>query len=437
MKKKKINIVTLGCSKNLVDSETLATQLNANNFKVVYDGKISSADIVVINTCGFIEDAKEESIDTILYFADAKTNGKIQQLFVIGCLSERYKPSLQDAIPDVDQFFGVNNLSDVLKTLNAEQKNELFDKRIISTPKHYAFLKIAEGCNRACAFCAIPIIRGSYNSLPVETLVSQATNFAKQGTKEILLIAQDTSYYGYDLTRQFLLPELLTKLTEINDIQWIRLHYAYPENFPMQVLDIMQDSPKVCNYIDIPFQHISNNVLKLMRRGHQQDSIYKLIDNLRTKVPNIAIRTTLMVGHPGETQKDFNELKDFVQKQRFDRLGVFAYSHEEDTYAAKNYKDKISDIIKNERASEIMDIQQNISLEINEAKINKTFKTIIDRTEGDYYIGRTQYDSPEVDNEVLIPLSNNLTIGEFYDIKITHVDNFDIFGEPLITVNNK
>jgi len=429
MKKSKINIITLGCSKNLVDSEELSTQLNANNFQIINNGSVNDARIVVINTCGFINDAKEESIETILEYANAKENKEIDKLFVIGCLTERYKKQLKKEITEVDEFFGVNSLPEILKSLNSQLKTELFNERIISTPNHYAFLKISEGCNRSCSFCAIPLIRGKYNSVPLEVLQKQAQNLAEKSVKELILIAQDSSFYGYDLYKQFRLPELMKNLSQIEKLKWIRLHYAYPENFPLETINIMKDSEKICNYIDIPFQHISDDVLKNMRRGHDSKTIYDLLENFRSQIPDIAIRTTLIVGHPGETESEFEKLKNFVKEVKFERLGVFAYSEEEGTYGAKNYKDTISQEEKNNRVSEIMEIQQGISYDLNQAKVNKTFKTIIDRIEGDYYVGRTQYDTPEVDNEVLISKQTNLTIGEFYDIKITSADEFDIFGE--------
>lgn len=431
MPKRKINIVTLGCSKNLVDSENLGTQLLANNFIIVYDGTIHDARIVIINTCGFISDAKEQSIETIMQYAYAKEKKLIDKLFVIGCLSERYKTLLNKDIKEVNSFFGVNNLTDIIKEIGGNYKEELFNDRVISTPSHYAFLKISEGCNRSCSFCAIPLIRGAYKSVPIETLQIQAENLANKSVKELILIAQDSSFYGYDLYKKFRLPELLENLATIEPLEWIRLHYAYPNNFPEEILQIMKNNPKICKYIDIPFQHISDNVLSMMRRGHDSKTIYRLIDLFRKEVPDIAIRTTLILGHPGETEDDFKHLKKFVEEVKFDRLGVFTYSNEDNTYGAINYKDNIPARVKNARAEEIMEIQQHVSFEINENKLNKTFKVIIDSEEGEYYVGRTEFDTPEVDNEVLISKDKKLDIGKFYNVKINFADEFDIYGEVV------
>ncbi len=428
----KIHIITLGCSKNTVDSEKLISQLSANNLIIEHNVEKTTARNIIINTCGFISDAKQESIDTILLYANAKKAGKIDNLFVIGCLSERYAKDLKQEIPEVDQFFGVNNIENIVKGLGYNYRDSLLGERVVSTPKHYAYLKISEGCDRGCAYCAIPLIRGKHVSLPIEQLVEEATLLANSGVKELILIAQDLSYYGKDLNGKLMLPQLVDKLSEINGIEWIRLHYTYPAGFPNDILAIIQNNPKVCKYLDIPFQHISNNMLKIMRRSFTKEKSLELIAKFRKEVPGLTLRTTLLVGHPGETDQDFDELLDFVRQIRFDRLGVFTYSHEEDTYSYKKYKDDVPDEVKMKRANEIMQLQQQISEEINFNKIGKEFKTIIDRKEGEYYIGRTQADSPEVDNEVLIESSNiKLKIGEFYRIKITKAREFDLFGEII------
>lgn len=430
MKKQKINIVTLGCSKNLVDSEKLATQLKGSNLEVEFDSNTSKARSIVINTCGFIKDSKEESIETILSYAKARTMGKIDNLFVIGCLSERYKQDLQSEIPEVDEYFGVNDLQQIVKSLKANYREELLGERSISTPKHFAYLKISEGCDRTCSFCAIPLIRGKHQSVPIDILVQEAKNLSEKGVKEIILIAQDLVSYGQDLYKENKLAELLKQLAEIEKIEWIRLHYTYPSGFPDEVIEFMASEKKICSYIDIPLQHINDKVLKLMRRGHNRKTTMRLISNLRERIPNICIRTTLLVGHPGEGNAEFEELKEFVKEVRFDRLGVFTYSEEEGTYGALNLKDETPEEIKSERADEIMAIQQEISFQLNQRKIGNTYKVLVDRIEGDYYVGQSEFDSPEVDNEILIPLNdNNLIVGEFYLAKIESAKEYDLFGQ--------
>ena len=425
----KILVVTLGCSKNTVDSEKLMQQLSANSLLVEHDVENSEARTVFINTCGFINDAKQESIDTIVDYIKAKQQGSIDNLYVIGCLSERYADFLRKEMPEVDRFFGVNNLKEIIESLGYNYKDNLLGERLLSTPSHYAYLKIAEGCNRKCAFCAIPLIRGSYQSLPVEDLLKEAKLLAAKGVKELMLIAQDISYYGNDIYEAPLLAYLVEKLSELKGIEWIRLHYAYPAGFPKDLLRVMRENPKVCNYLDIPFQHISDNMLKIMRRGLNKKATLNLIDDLREQVPGIALRTTLLTGHPGEMDSDFEELVEFVEKTKFERLGIFTYSHEEDTYAATKYKDSIPSKLKMFRANTIMEIQQKISAEKNEAKVGLAYKTIIDKKEGDYFIGRTEYDSPEVDNEVLIHSNKQLKTGEFYSVKIKETNEFDLIGE--------
>ncbi len=432
MKKHKINIVTLGCSKNVVDSEHLYTQLKASNYEVVHNSNKTDAHTVIINTCGFIKDAKEESINTILQFANAKDHGKLKKLYVIGCLTERYKTDLEKEIPEVDMYFGQESTKEILEALHIDYKQELIGERLISTPSHFAYLKISEGCDRTCSFCAIPLIRGKHKSVAFETLIHEAQFLAKNGAKELILIAQDLSYYGLDLYKQNRLAELLTELEKIDGIERIRLHYAYPAGFPEEVIGIMKRSAKICNYIDIPIQHISDNVLKAMRRGHTKQKTLDLIVKMRLEIPDIAIRTTLLVGHPGETEQDFEELKEFVRAMRFDRLGLFTYSPEENTHAGDNLEDLIPEEVKQQRAEEIMAIQQEISLEKNRAMVGKTYKVLIDRKEGDYFVGRTEYDSPEVDNEVLITSGNSQpAIGKFYNVNITQADDFDLFGRII------
>ncbi|MFN8254740.1 MAG: 30S ribosomal protein S12 methylthiotransferase RimO [Bacteroidales bacterium] len=429
MKKHKINIVTLGCSKNLVDSEKLATQLKGSNIEVEFDSDNSKAKSVVINTCGFIKDSKEESIDTILSYAKKRMNGKIENLYVIGCLSERYKKDLEKEIPEVDQYFGVNDLEQIVKSLKASYKEDLIGERHLSTPKHYAYLKISEGCDRGCSFCAIPLIRGKHQSVPIEILIDQAQHLANQGVKEIILIAQDLVSYGIDLYKKNRLAELLKALSKIEKIEWIRLHYTYPAGFPDEVIELIATEEKICSYVDIPLQHINDKVLRLMRRGHNRKSTLKLISRLREKIPNVVIRTTLLVGHPGEGEQEFNELKEFISDVKFDRLGVFTYSEEEGTFGALNLKDEITEEVKLARAEEIMAIQQEIALNLNSDKIGKSFKVLIDRIEGDYFVGRTEFDSPEVDNEVLIfKNGRDVMPGEFYEVFIESAKEFDLIG---------
>jgi ribosomal protein S12 methylthiotransferase len=426
----KINVVTLGCSKNLVDSEKLLGQLKANELSVVHDAPDADARTVVINTCGFIADAKAESVNTILEHVKAKQEGLLDQVYVMGCLSERYKEMLEEEIPEVDGIFGVNSLDEIVKTLGGKYKDELVGERLQTTPGHYAYLKISEGCDRTCSFCAIPLIRGKHKSKTKEAIITEAEKLVEKGVKEIMLIAQDLTYYGVDIYKSQELPDLLRKLSAIKGLKWLRLHYAYPMSFPKGVLEVMRECDNICNYLDIPFQHISNEVLRNMRRGVNSSQTYDLIEMFRREVPNLTLRTTLLVGHPGESDQAFEELKEFVQKVKFDRLGVFTYSEEEDTYAAEKFEDTIVDEVKEERAAAIMEIQEQISLEKNEAKVGSVYKTLIDRVEGDYYVGRTEADSPEVDNEVLINIEakSEIKIGEFYDVQITSADVHDLYG---------
>ena len=430
MNTKKINIVTLGCSKNVVDSEKLLKQLNRGGYEVIYNSDDVSAGTVIINTCGFINDAKEESVDTILRFVKARKAGHINNLYVMGCLSERYMEALKHEIPEVKRYFGVNNMSDILKELGVQLRSDLLTDRTITGPGHYAYLKISEGCDRICAFCAIPAIRGKYISCPIGELVIEARELADKGVKELILIAQDLSYYGIDLYRRQSLHDLIYELLKIKSFEWIRLHYLYPANFPMELIPLIRENPRICKYIDIPVQHITDNMLGLMKRSHNRSETEIVLNKIRDEIPGAAIRTTLIAGHPGETEQDYLELKDFIRNFRFDRLGVFAYSHEEDTYSYNNYKDKITDDIKESRVAGLMEIQQNISAELNEYRIGKVYKVIIDRIEGDFFIGRTEYDSPEVDQEVLIPVKHNLEPGMFYNITITQATEFDLYGEP-------
>ncbi len=421
-----INIVTLGCSKNLVDSEKLMKQFEANGLLIVHNDNSSGADTVVINTCGFIKDAKEESVDTILQFAKAKERGDIRSLYVMGCLSERYKTDLEKEITEVDQYFGTNNIQDIVRTLGYNYRQDLVGERILTTPSHYAYLKISEGCDRQCSFCAIPIMRGKHRSRPLKDIVVEARNLVNQGVKELILIAQDLSYYGIDIYRKQKLSELLLQLIDIENLEWIRLHYAYPVGFPREVLDIMKHHNTLCKYLDIPFQHISNPVLKKMRRSITQQQTYKLIQTIRESVPDITLRTTLMVGHPGEGLREFEELVEFVQKARFNRLGVFSYSEEEDTYGARNFTDSVPEGIKHERTEKIISVQREISCELNQLKVGTRLRIIIDRVENDYFVGRTEGDSPEVDNEIIIHSKNKLAVGEFYNATITGADDFDL-----------
>lgn len=427
----KINITTLGCSKNLVDSEHLATVLKKNNFLPVFDGNIDDAKIAIINTCGFINDAKQESVDTILQFVEAKEQNIVNKVFVMGCLTQRYKNEIKTEIPEIDDVFGVNDFDKILSTLKPNYKKELWGERLISTPEHFAYLKIAEGCNRNCSFCAIPAIRGKHISQPIEELIKEASFIVNKGVKEILLISQDTSFYGKDLYNDYALQKLLNELVKIDKLEWLRLHYLYPANHLEPILKLMAENPKICNYIDIPFQHISDKILKSMRRGHDAAKIKQNIELFRKLVPDVALRTTMIVGYPGETDNDFNELLEFVKEVKFDRLGAFTYSEEEGTSAA-NLDDDVPENVKQERLDELMAIQSEISLEKNEGRIGKTLKVIIDKHENDVYIGRTEYDSPEVDNEVIISSEKKLKIGEFYNVKITSAEEFDLYGDVLV-----
>lgn len=427
-KKNKVNIVTLGCSKNLVDSEVLLTQLRGNGIDAVHESKTDDAKVVVINTCGFIDNAKQESIDTILRYVDAKEEGIVDKVYVTGCLSQRYKDDLEKEIPNVDAWFGTRDLSRMLKVFNANYKQELVGERILTNPSHYAYLKISEGCDRPCSFCAIPLMRGGHISRPMEELVLEAKNLAKQGTKELLLIAQDSTYYGLDLYKKRNLAELLRRLSDVNGIEWIRLHYAFPAGFPMDVLDVMAERTNICNYLDIPLQHASTKMLQLMRRGTTREKTEELLNAIRSKVPGIAIRTTMIAGHPGETEEDFEALLDFVKKNRFDRLGVFTYSHEDNTHSY-TMNDDVPEEVKQERMEAVMELQESISLELNTAKIGKTLKALVDRKEGGMFIGRTESDSPEVDNEVMIKSDEYLRIGDFVNVSITSASEFDLTGE--------
>ncbi|MDY3506274.1 30S ribosomal protein S12 methylthiotransferase RimO [Riemerella anatipestifer] len=425
--KKKINVVTLGCSKNLYDSEVLMGQLKANGKEVVHEQE--RGDIVVINTCGFIDNAKEESINTILDYVEAKNRGEVEQVFVTGCLSERYKPDLLKEIPDVDQYFGTRDLPILLKHLGADYKHELVGERLTTTPKHYAYLKISEGCDRPCSFCAIPLMRGGHVSTPIEKLVEEAKKLAKKGTKELILIAQDLTYYGLDIYKKRALGDLLKELVRVEGIEWIRLHYAFPTGFPEEVLDIIREEPKVCNYIDIPLQHINTDLLKSMKRGTTHEKTNALLSKFREKVPNMAVRTTLIVGYPGETEERFQELKNWVKEQRFDRLGCFTYSHEENT-TAYQLEDDVPQEVKEARVEEIMALQSQISWEKNQEKIGQVYRCIFDRKEGNYFVGRTEFDSPDVDNTVLVSAENTyISIGEFANVHITSAEEYDLYGE--------
>jgi len=427
-KKNKINVITLGCSKNVYDSEVLMGQLVANNMEVEHESEKDDANIVVINTCGFIDNAKEESINTILEHAERKEAGDIDKLYVTGCLSERYKPDLEREITNVDQYFGTTDLPKLLKVLGADYKHELLGERLTTTPKHYAYLKIAEGCDRPCSFCAIPLMRGKHKSTPIEKLVVETKNLAKNGVKELILIAQDLTFYGLDIYKKRRLADLLIELSKVEGIEWIRLHYAFPTGFPQDVLDVIRENDKVCNYIDIPLQHINDEILKSMKRGTSHQKTNDLLKAFRKKVPNMAIRTTLIVGYPGETEERFQELRQWVQDTKFDRLGVFTYSHEENT-SAHVLDDDISDDVKKARQEEIMDLQTHISWELNQNKIGKTFKVLFDRKEGDYFIGRSEFDSPDVDNEVLVKASETyVRMGDFANVLIEKTDHFDLYG---------
>ena len=431
LKKNKINVITLGCSKNVYDSEVLMGQLRANGKEVTHEAIKDEGNIIVINTCGFIDNAKEESVNTILEYAEKKEQGLVDKVFVTGCLSERYRPDLEKEIPNIDQFFGTTELPLLLKALGADYKHELIGERLTTTPKNYAYLKIAEGCDRPCSFCAIPLMRGKHKSTPIEHLVIEAEKLAKNGVKELILIAQDLTYYGLDLYKKRNLAELLEALVKVEGIEWIRLHYAFPTGFPMDVLELMKREPKICNYLDIPLQHISDSILKSMRRGTTQEKTTNLIQEFRTLVPEMTIRTTLIVGYPGETEEDFNILKNWVEEMRFERLGCFTYSHEENTHAYL-LEDDVPEEVKQDRAAQIMDIQAQISWELNQEKIGQTFKCVIDRKEGDHFVGRTEFDSPDVDNEVLIDASKfYLKTGDFVNLKIIDATEFDLYAEPV------
>lgn len=424
---KRINVVTLGCSKNTYDSEVLMGQLEANGKEVVHEGE---GEVVVVNTCGFIANAKEESVNTILEYARQKEEGRIEQLFVTGCLSERYKPDLEKEIAEVDAFFGTRDLPQLLQALGADYKHELIGERRTATPAHYAYLKIAEGCDRPCSFCAIPLMRGKHRSTPIEELVEEAQKLAAKGVKELILIAQDLTYYGLDLYKKRELATLLEALVKVDGIEWIRLHYAFPTGFPMDVLEVMKREPKICNYLDIPLQHIADEVLKSMRRGTTKAKTTRLLEQFREAVPDMAIRTTLIVGYPGETQEDFDTLYNWVKEMKFERLGCFTYSHEEQTHAY-SLEDDVPEELKLERANAIMELQSGISWELNQQHIGKTYRCLIDRKEGNYFVGRTEYDSPEVDNEVLIDAREHfLRIGSFVDIEILSASDFDLQGKP-------
>lgn len=429
IKKDKVSVITLGCSKNLVDSEVMMNQLQHGGYDVKHDKWSKGRNIVIVNTCGFIDRAKEESVNTILEYAEAKSKGKIEKLYVTGCLSQRYKDNLEEEIPEVDAFFGTMELPRLLKTLKVDYQHELIGERLLSTPSHYAYLKISEGCNRTCSFCAIPLMRGKHISRSIEDLVEEAKKLAAKGVKELMLIAQELTFYGLDIYKKRKLPELLNELSKVEGIEWIRLHYAYPAQFPMEIIDAMAENPKVCNYLDMPLQHASDNVLAAMRRNITNADTRKLIEDIRKRIPGIAIRTTMLVGYPGETEQDFEDLKTFVEEMRFDRLGVFTYSHEESTRAYA-VEDNISAEVKAERAAELMDVQEQISAALNDQKIGQTFKVLFDRKEGGYFIGRTEFDSPEVDNEVLVDAkSQYVRVGDFANVKITRAEEFDLYGE--------
>ena len=432
MRRNTIDIITLGCSKNLVDSEKLMRQLEANGYKVTHDSPNPQGEIAVINTCGFIGDAKEESINMILEFCEAKEEGKLNKLYVMGCLSERYLKELEVEIPQVDKFYGKFNWNELLADLGKAYNNEIAIERTLTTPKHYAYLKISEGCDRSCAYCAIPIITGKHTSRPMEEIIDEVKLLVSQGVKEFQIIAQELTYYGVDLYKSQKLPELIEKIAQVPGVEWIRLHYAYPTHFPEDLFRVMRENDNVCKYMDIALQHISDNMLTRMRRNVSKSETYDLIEKFRREVPGIHLRTTLMVGFPGETEEDFEQLKEFVQKARFDRMGAFAYSEEEGTYAAETYEDSIPQEVKQARLDELMAIQQGISAELSQAKIGQEIKVIIDRKEGEYYIGRTQFDSPEVDPEVLIKADGKrLFSGRFYNVRITNADDFDLYGEVI------
>ena len=431
LQKNKVNVVTLGCSKNIFDSEVLMKQLSANRFDVEHESEAFDSEIVIVNTCGFIENAKQESIDTILEYAEAKENGQVDKLIVTGCLSERYSDELEKEIPQVDSWFGTRDLPRLLKTLKADYKSELVGERLLTTPNHYAYLKIAEGCDRPCSFCAIPLMRGKHRSTPKEDLVDQSRKLVASGVKEIMLIAQDLTYYGLDLYKKRALAELLDDLSAIEGLEWIRLHYAFPSAFPMDVIDVMKDRNNICNYLDMPLQHASTKMLKAMRRGITKDKTYKLVNDIRKEIPDIALRTTLITGYPGESEEDFREMEDWIRDIEFERLGVFTYSHEENTHAY-NFEDDVPQELKEERRDALMEIQSHISYRKNQSLVGKKMKVIVDRAEGDYFIGRSEFDSPEVDNEVIIPKKDiYLRIGDFTEVEITSADHYDLNAKVL------
>ncbi len=437
LRKDKINVVTLGCSKNLVDSENIITQLRANDYEVEHDSNEPDANVIIVNTCGFIDLAKQESIDTILQYADVKSEGGIDKLYVTGCLSQRYQDDLSLEIPEVDAWFGTLELPGLLSRLNADYQHDLIGERMITTPPHYAYLKISEGCNRTCSFCAIPLMRGKHVSRTIESLVVEAKSLARRGVKELMLIAQELTYYGLDIYKKRALPELLDALCEVEGIEWIRLHYAYPSKFPVEIFDVIARQEKVCNYLDMPLQHAADGVLKRMKRQITRKETEELVRLAKEQVPGIAIRTTMLVGFPGETEQEFQELCDFVREMRFDRLGVFQYSHEENT-SAHDFPDDVSPEVKAERANRLMEVQQEISLEKNQANIGKTMRVLFDRKEGGYFIGRTEFDSPEVDNEVLVNAESQFVkLGDFADVKITDASDYDLIGEVVTKSNNE
>lgn len=430
LKKNKVNVITLGCSKNLVDSEVLMGQLKANKFDVEHEGESDDHQIVIINTCGFVDNAKQESIDTILRYVEAKKQGAVEKVYVTGCLSERYKKDLEVEIPEVDAYFGTRELPKILKTLKADYKKELVGERLLTTPQHFAYFKISEGCDRPCSFCAIPLMRGTHVSVPIGELVSRAKSLAAKGTRELLMIAQDLTYYGLDIYKKRELAHLISKVSEVEGIDWIRLHYAFPSGFPMEVLDVMKEKANVCKYLDMPLQHITDNMLTSMRRGITKQKTIDLVNKIRDKVPGIALRTTLIAGYPGETEKDHEEMLRWVEETRFERLGIFTYSHEENTHAHL-LKDDVSEKIKRKRADAVMAVQQEISMQLNQQKVGQDFKVLIDRKEGEYYVGRTEFDSPDVDNEVLIKVDSEtyLRIGDFTDVNIYEASDFDLYGK--------
>lgn len=432
LKKNKVNVVTLGCSKNLVDSEVLMGQLKANKFDVEHEGTGDDHQIVIINTCGFVDNAKQESIDTILRYVQAKKEGAVEKVYVTGCLSERYKKDLEKEIPEVDAYFGTRELPKILKTLKADYKHELVGERLLTTPQHYAYFKISEGCDRPCSFCAIPLMRGKHVSVEMDELVKRAKTLATKGTKELLLIAQDLTYYGLDIYKKRELANLIDKLSDVEGIDWLRLHYAYPSGFPMEVLEIMKAKANVCNYLDMPLQHISDNMLTSMRRGITKQKTIDLVNKIRDKVPGIAIRTTLIAGYPGETEKDHEEMLKWVEESKFERLGIFTYSHEENTHAHL-LKDDVSEKLKRKRADAVMAVQQEISYKLNQQKIGQTYKVLFDRKEGEYFIGRTEFDSPDVDNEVLVKIVGDTyaRLGDFANVKITEANDFDLYGQLI------